>query len=171
MPRKTTTTTGVPVKAAGTDVPVDNTIAALRTLLRRYKAVGFGTQEDATTGDAVLSFAILTDGGPMPIQIPVRPAGVYRALWGNAKGAQMEPRRRAQAERVAWRQVYVIVEALLAAHAMGILTLAEAFMAHVLVVDQDDTGGRPERFADFLQRRPGSLTGGARLLLPAGGGK
>lgn len=160
------------VKAADSNVPVERSVEAIKQLVRKYGASGFGVSEDYRTQTVVVSFVLNgPDGGHMPVQIPVRIRRVYEALYGanpikasnqHMKAPEVEQRRQEQAERTAWRQLHLVVEALLTAVQLGITTLTEAFMGHVVV----DTGnGRTERMADYLERTQGALAPGVRALL------
>lgn len=163
------------VKSADTDVPVEKSQEDIKQLVRRNGAAGFGVQEDYRTGRVIVSFVMnLPDGGHLPLQIPMDVRKVYAILYEQPRAAGGDPfkddpahreRRLAQAERTAWRQLHLIIDALLTATSLGIMTLADAFMGHVVVVNED---GRSERMGDYLQRTQGVLAPGVRALLPSG---
>lgn len=160
------------VKAADSDVPVERSIQSIKDMVRKYGASGFGTSEDYRNGVVRVEFVLNTpDGGHVPVQIPVRIQRVFDALYSQERAAggdrykndsAMQDRRRQQAERTAWRQLHLLVEANLTAVQLGIVTLGEAFMPHTMVVNDD---GRTERMADFLERTAGALAPGVRALL------
>jgi hypothetical protein len=162
------------VKAADTTVPVDQSVEAIKALVRRHNAAGFGVQEDYRTGRVTVSFVLNTDeGGHLPVQIPVETQIVYDRMYKQPRAAggdryaddpEYQQRRREQAERTAWRQLYVIVDALLTGVALGMISLTDAFLAHSMVVTDD---GRSERMGDYLVRTQGVLAPGTRALLPA----
>lgn len=160
------------VKAADTSVPVEASIEQIKALVRRHGAAGFGVQEDYRTGRVVVSFVLNTEqGGHLPVQIPIDVRKVYAKLYEGRNPNQYtnDPehtaRRQEQSERTAWRQLYLIVDALLTAASLGMMSLTDAFMAHVMVVTDD---GRSERMGDYLERTAGVLAPGVRALLPAG---
>jgi hypothetical protein len=159
------------VKSADTDVPVEKSIEDIKTLVRRNGAAGFGVQEDYRTGRVMLSFVLNTsEGGHMPIQIPLDIQKVHEKMYAGRQPNQFTnneehaQKRRDQAERTAWRQLFLIVDALLTANALGIMTLADAFLGHVVVVNDE---GRSERMADYVARTQGVLAPGVRALLAA----
>ena len=160
------------VKAADSSVPAGKSAAAIKDLVRKYGASGFGTSEDYANGVVTVSFVLNTeDGQHVPVQIPVRIERVYASMYPTKPGhnhivsaAQSEQNRRAQAERTAWRQLHLLVEANLIAVQLGIMSLGEAFMPHTMVVSDD---GRSERMADYFTRTRGALGPGVRALLAA----
>lgn len=159
------------VKSADTDVPVEKSQEDIKQLVRRNGAAGFGVQEDYRTGRVIVSFVMnLPDGGHLPLQIPMDVGKVYAKMYGHPNDPKkydedVKEARREQAERTAWRQLHLIIDALLTATSLGIMTLADAFMGHVVVVNED---GRSERMGDYLQRTQGVLAPGVRALLPSG---
>lgn len=155
------------VKAAASDVPVEKSIEDIKTLVRRHGAAGFGVQEDYRTGRVIVSFVLnAPDGGHLPLQIPMDVQKVKGLMWQRAAyetRPEHEEQRLAQAERTAWRQLHLIIDALLTATALGIMTLADAFMGHTVVVNDQ---GQSERMGDYLARMQGVLAPGVRALLP-----
>ena len=160
------------VKSAESNVSAEKSVAAIKDLVRKYGASGFGTSEDYAQGVVTVSFVLNTDDGQhVPVQIPVRIHRVYDAMYPTKAGhnqhvsaAQSERNRRQQAERTAWRQLHLMVEANLVAVQLGIMSLGEAFLPHTMVVSQD---GKSERMADYLTRTHGALGPGVRALLAA----
>lgn len=160
------------VKSADSDVPVERSIESIKEMVRKYGASGFGTSEDYRSGIVTVSFVLNTTARQqhVPVQIPVRIQRVYEALYGDSKASgnqhaspeQVERNRRAQAERTAWRQLHLLVEANLTAVQLGIISIGEAFLAHTMVVTDD---GRTERMGDYLDRTAGALAPGVRALL------
>lgn len=159
------------VKAADSNVPVDRSVEAIKDMVRKYGASGFGTSEDYHNGVITVSFVLNTPHGQhVPVQIPVRVQRVYDAMYGSSQASgnqhataeESEQNRRAQAERTAWRQLHLLVEANLTAVQLGIFSIGEAFLAHTMVVNDD---GRSERMSDFLERTAGALAPGVRALL------
>lgn len=161
------------VKSAASDVSVEKSIEDIKTLVRRHGAAGFGVQEDYRTGRVIVSFVLNTEnGGHLPLQIPMDVNTVYDRMYSTKAAAnqhmdagQVAENRRAQAERTAWRQLHLIIDALLVATSLGIMTLSDAFMGHIVVVHDD---GKSERMGDYLARTQGALAAGVRALLPSG---
>lgn len=159
------------VKSASTDVGVDESREQIRALLKKYGATGFGVSEDYRTRRVTVSFVLPGDGsGFVPVQIPIDIGRVYSALYEGgqpnqyAKDPTYIAARHEQAERVAWRQLYLIIDATLTASSLGMVRISDVFMAHTMVVTDD---GRTERMADYLDRVGGALAPGVRALLPA----
>lgn len=159
------------VKSADTDVPVEKSTEDIKQLVRRHGAAGFGVQEDYRTGRVVVSFVMnMPDGGHLPLQIPMDIGKVYAKMYEGGQpnqftdSAEHIAKRKEQAERTAWRQLHLIIDALLTATSLGIMTLADAFMGHVVIVTDD---GKSERMGDYLERTQGVLAPGVRALLPS----
>lgn len=164
------------IKSADTQTTTDKTRVQLEQLLDRYGARSFGysrTFDERGFARIVIEFALPVDLGgeaSIPVQIPMEVGRVYDRIVGARKSTptvRERPALIARAERVAWRQLYLFVDASLAAVALGITTLEEAFFAHALVGTPD---GRVGRAGDFVRglRESGKLlaipatTGGAR---------
>lgn len=81
--------------------------------------------------------------------------------------AGYDPKKMEQAERVAWRNLVLWIDAALSAASIGVQTITEAFLAHTMVVSEN---GRAERMADYLGRTQGALAPGVRALLASGTG-
>jgi cation transport regulator ChaB len=130
------------VKSAKTDTPVVNSKGAIEKMLRRYGATAFQVSEDYAGGRVVVSFAIPNSSEKgaevVPIRIPVEIQRVYHALFGMPKkrySNEYDPKgydakRMAQAERVAWRNLVLWLDAALSAATLGLQTITEAFFAH-----------------------------------------
>lgn len=154
------------MKSGDTNVPVEKSREDIRSLLKRHGAAAFGASEDYRTGRVVLTFAIPgASGGFTPVQMPIDTQRVYEALYTNQTAdPAVIAQRREQAERVAWRQLYLIIDATLTAATLGIMKVSDVFMAHTVVVSDD---GRSERMADYLERTQGALAPGVRALIAA----
>lgn len=169
------------VKSADTAASPANSRAEIERMLERYGAVGFGYQRNIEAGTIVVQFIVPDRPGKaeprVPVTLPVSIRRVYDALYGQTKKwvtvdgkgrYQHDPKgydeeKFAQAERVAWRNLVLWIDAALSAAAIGLQTITEAFLAHTMVVGDD---GRAERMADYLGRTHGALAPGVRALLP-----
>lgn len=158
------------VKSATTKTPVPNSRNELERMLTRYGCSSFSTQSDYETGRIVVGFVVPDSREEGAVRIPVRleinSREVCRALYGPLKAGQgWTEHGIAQAERVAWRQLVLWVDAALSAAAAGVQKISEAFFAHTLVRDSE---GRVSRMVDHLDQ----ATGGSwkALLPPASGG-
>jgi len=154
------------VKSRGTKVPASVSQGELERVLRRYGATGFGVQTDYLSGIVKVYFRVPDKPGAqvsVPVRLDIDVNEVYRAL--HRKEAP-EPDKRAEgwakAERVAWRQLILWVDAALSAATAGMQPLSEAFFAHTLV--RADSG-KVERMVDHLNQAVG---GSWRALLAPG---
>lgn len=127
----------------------------IETALRRYGATGFTVSQDYSNRTAVVSFTIPRSmeaglaGGAVEVRLPVSFDQVRRRLQKMGR-FQSKPTavQVAQSERVAWRQLLLLVEAALAAAAIGLQTLEESFYAHTMLTLGD---GQPTRAIDLVQ--------------------
>lgn len=170
------------VKSADTKASAANSRAEIERLLVRYGAVGFGYQRNLEQGTITVQFVVPDRPGKgqprVPITLPVSIRRIYDVLYNRpekwAPGSNGTPgryvhnpagydaRKLEQAERVAWRNLVLWIDAALSAAAIGLQTITEAFLAHTMVVSDD---GRAERMADYLGRTQGALAPGVRALL------
>jgi hypothetical protein len=95
-----------------------------------------------------------------------RHAPPYNGAWHRKvfNPARYDPRTMPQAERVAWRNLVLWIDAALSAAAVGLQTITEAFYAHTVVQLE---GGGQARLADYIERMQGQLAPGIRALLSA----
>ena len=170
------------VKAADTTVAPEKSRAEVERLLRRYGAVGFATAVDIEKGEIRVDFVVpnsaAKDAPRVPVRLPVSIHRVYDSMYGrpmlwdykqtpakqvhDPKG--YDAKRLIQAERVAWRNLVLWIDAALSAATIGVQTITEAFFAHTVVVDD---GGRVERMMDYVERTGGAIGPGVRALLPS----
>jgi len=170
-----------------TDVPAVRSIGHIQALVERFGALEFVTVYDPSgTGRPIgVRFKVrdphitqedaehrATLGLPpahLPVDLTAPFETIYKALLDGRTGWVPDEKRarvRAQAERVAWRNLHDYVRAGLIAVQTGILTLGEAFLANVTVELPD---GRSARFGTLVAERGmiGSSDNG-RLRLQAG---
>ena len=158
------------VKSATTKTPVANSRSELERMLTRYGCSSFSTQSDYETGRIMVGFVVPDSMEAGAIRIPVRleinSREVCRALYGPLpQGEHWTEHGIAQAERVAWRQLVLWVDAALSAAAAGVQKISEAFLAHTLIRDGE---GRVHRVVDQMDQAAG---GNWRALLPASTGE
>lgn len=151
------------VKSAGTSTSVLTSKLELERMLRRYGAHAFSTAQDYKGDRAVVMFQIANtpEKGAkiVDVRFPVETRRVYDRLFGRptrwgtkpdgGMGHVFDPngynaKKLEQAERVAWRNVILWVDAQLSAASVGIQTAEEAFIAHVAI------GPNGERLIDRL---------------------
>lgn len=181
MPRKKIGTGGF-VKAGDTVVAPEKSRVEVERLLTRYGAVGFSYAIDIEKGEIKIEFVVPNSkekGAPkVPVRLPISVRHVYDSLYGrpmrydysqtpakhvhDPKG--YDAKKLQQAERVAWRNLVLWIDAALSAATIGVQTITEAFFAHTIVVDD---GGRTERMAEYVARSGGALAPGVRALLPS----
>lgn len=121
-----------------TEVPPERTAAEIRVEL--VKAGASKIMEDYQNGRVVaITFAITVQGTDLPFRLPVRPEPVYKVLRARTKKFNSWDRRsqgqdeklRAQAERVAWRQVYRWIQAQVALIQTGMVAMQEVFFPYL----------------------------------------
>lgn len=151
------------VKSATTSTSVVNSKSELEKMLRRYRAAAFSVAQDYKNDRAVVMFQIANtpdkNARIIDVRFPVDVRKVYDRLYGQprknrwveGKGYVPEfdpagyvPKLLEQAERVAWRNVILWVDAQLSAASVGIQTAEEAFIAHTAI------GPNGERLIDVL---------------------
>lgn len=131
------------VKSATTSTPVNNSKAEVERILRRYGADGLSIAQDYGRGMVIVSFLVPNSperGAPIvPIKLPVDMRRVYDKLnSANVKCTteaikRDDPKGWAQAERVAWRNLVLWIDAALSAATAGLQTITEAFFAHAIL--------------------------------------
>jgi hypothetical protein len=173
------------VKSASTSTPVSNSKVALEKLLMRYGATGFGVLNDYERQRVVVTFRVpdapTKDAPQIPIRLELDIRAVYDALYGRPTKrrwdlkagknidefdpAGYDANRLKQADRVAWRQLILWVDAACSAAAAGVQKMSEAFFAHTVIRGDD---GVQRRLVDHLEQ----ITGGEwRALLGPGKGE
>ena len=129
---------GIFVKSATTSTSVAHSKAAIEKMLLRYGASAFQVTQEYTTWKATVSFSLPNtasdDRAMVPVRIPVEILTVAAALYGPLKKDQSYTKNGIeQAERVAWRNLVLWIDAALSATTIGLQTITEAFFAHALV--------------------------------------
>lgn len=174
------------IKSQDTKATVANSRTEIERMLRRYGASGFNvaqTFDKQQLADGItISFIIPDKPGSekrVPISLSISVKRVYDALhgepteriWQGNLGyvAKHDPNgykkdRVEKAERVAWRNLVLWIDAALSAAAIGLQTITEAFYAHTVVQLE---GGGQARLADYLEMVQGQLAPGIRALLAA----
>lgn len=166
------------IKSATTSTPVVNSKSELERIIARYGCKSFAVQQDYESNMATVTFVVpdtLEKGAAhIPVQLDVNARSVYDAIYGQPKkwtanGFVFDPKGYtekglAQAERVAWRQVILWVDAALSSAAAGVQPISEAFFAQTLIRHSD---GTLTRIVDHVnQLAPG---GSWKALLGPGG--
>lgn len=146
------------IKAADTKVSVASSKADLERMLRRYGASHFNTTQDFTTRRSSVTFVVPNGVGSaqVPVRLYVETERVAKLLFGKSFFTQAQLER---AERVAWRNLVLWVDATLSAAAIGMQTVTEAFFAHAVV------GATGERMIELVEKTQQSLGVGVQRLL------
>lgn len=158
------------IKAATTTVTVTKSQSDLIALLRRYGCRDFGFDEDPNGQEASVRFRVTTGGRDLPVLMRVNIDAVYRALYpvgpkgyGAQRNKALEQRQQ-QAQRTAWRLLIDWIDAACSTTAIGLQSVEEVFMAHIVVRDHEHRPMRLiEAFHDMQQR------GALPLALPSPG--
>lgn len=152
------------VKSASTKTPVAHSQVQLERILQRYGCTGFGVHRDYAIGKASVTFRVpdtMAAGAlTIPVRLEINTRAVWIAMYQKRAGETPTQYGLEQAERVAWRQLILWVDAACSAAAAGVQSISEAFFAHTLV--QDGAGGSV-RLAEYADKIAGS--GGWRALL------
>lgn len=172
------------VKASRTEVAPEKSRVEIEQMLRRYGASGFSFSMNLEAGEACIEFVIpdsaQKNAPRIPVRIPVNLWDVYDALYGQPKHYDRDAKKWhkesrpytrdaravAQAERVAWRNMVLWIDAALSAATMGLRSIAETFAGDRLVTDE---AGNTMRVNELLERAGNVLPQGGRLLLLSSG--
>lgn len=155
------------VKSASTVTTVANSRREVDKLLRRYGASAISIGEDIEHRLITVSFVIpngARDATKVPVKLPISVANVYHALYGKPSRpfpSGYDTRRMAQAERVAWRNIVLWIDAALSAASVGLQTITEAFFAHAVV------GENGTRMIEVVESCQSQLGAGVQRLLTA----
>lgn len=165
------------VKSRDTSTSAVNSRSAVDKMLRRYGATAISMSEDVTARQIVVSFIVPDNGAKdapsVPVKLPVSIFQVYDALYGRpfgwdytktpaqrvTKASHYDPKKLAQAERVAWRNLVLWLDAALSAATIGLQTITEAFFAHTVV------GAGGERMIQVVEHAQQALGPGVQRLL------
>lgn len=124
-----------------TEVPAERSAADLASLLVQSGAMQVAT--DYKMGRIVgLRFALQVAGQCLLFELPARTEPVFKALlkrspfnYSRHRGTQeeYEARKREEAERIGWRQLYRWTQAQLALIDIGMVTTHEVFLPYLLM--------------------------------------
>jgi hypothetical protein len=158
------------VKSQDTKTPVDRSKAEVERILRRYGATAFATSNDYHKGRVVVTFVVPDRPGPgaqpIPVKLPLEISRVYLRMFPRSPGDPTvdeivrHGRQWEQAERVAWRNLVLWIDAALSSSAIGLQTITETFFAHTVV---DVPGQR--RMIEVVADAAEELAPGLRKLL------
>lgn len=159
------------VKAATTTTSPEKSQADIMAMLRRYHASGFGFRRVATKLWVSFHVPRQGDGGDHTVEIPIDTTLVLERLLEVHRLKRSHTKRpdAALAERVAWRILYLWIDAALAAVAIGAQSLEDAFFAHLVMENTDGQTGRVSDYVRTLQQGTGGYQlPAARLLIGSG---
>lgn len=160
------------VKAATTSTPPEKSQGDIMGMLHRYGASGFGFRHRGTDIVEVTFHLPKPNGeaGDNTVAIPINIANVEKRLAATKKSrrAHATATGRVQAERVAWRILFLWVDAALAAVSIGAQSIEEAFFAHLIVQNTDGQEGRVIDYIHTLQSGAAGQLPAPRLLLGSG---
>lgn len=148
------------IKSATTVVSVDKSKREIEKMLRRYGCSKLQVTEDYGAGIFSVAFALPDEAGAsghVPVKIEIEVAKVHHALRRNStRSVNLE-----QAQRVAWRQLVLWLDAALSASTLGLQRISEAFFAHILV-------NGSERMIDVVTQHADEIGMPALRLLKSG---
>ncbi len=155
------------VKAGSTTVTVEKSQGDLLVILRRYGARDFGFDEDPNGQEASVRFRITHGGRDLPVTLRVDVSAVYQALYKGkptfVRGKDKKVEFREQSKRTAWRLLVDWLDAACSTTALGIQSVEEVFLAHVMVRDER---GQPCRLIEAFHQM--QTSGVLPLALPPG---
>lgn len=166
------------VKSADTSVTVIKSQQDIIGLLQRYGARDFGFDFDSETQVAKVRFRIVDGGRNWPVELRVEVNNVFdklyagkdwsrsgnRRLWGDDDVAKHKEKGRQQAQRTAWRLLVDWLDAALSTTTMGIQTVEEVFLAHLVLPGMDGKSRRMVEHLGLASMNDGRL----QLQLPSG---
>lgn len=182
------------VKSADTKTSVINSRSEVDKMLRRYGASQISMVQDLESRTVTVSFIVPDTPGKnapkVPVKLPVSIAQVYHALYGMPERWQSftdderandpsiggrtgryvhnpagyDRKKLEQAERVAWRNLVLWIDAALSAASVGLQTITEAFFAHAIVSSDG------MRMIDLVEAHQSSLGAGVQRLLTSEAG-
>lgn len=159
------------IKSAHATTPVAKTRTDIMALLERYGGTSFGYE--AVGDDVIIRFTVPgVHASQLRVAYPVNIERIRERLLAHLKTqGQGQKATREQAERVAWRNIYELIDAAFAAAAIGATTVEESFHAHVVVRTRDGSEGRLYDYVETLRASAGGELPGAadiKRLLPGG---
>lgn len=158
------------IKAARSEVPVAKTRMDIMTLLERYGGTGFGY--DVIGDEILVRFTVPgAHGTPLRVAYPLNVARVQERVTAHLKSQGRGTADRERAERVAWRNIYDMVDAAFAAAAIGASTVEEVFHAHLIVRTTDGTEGRLYDYVETLRTAAGGTLPGGSAMRALGSGE
>lgn len=121
------------IKNATTGIDVMKTVGEVHAVLVRRGVSHIGTSFDKTSGRIIgVEFTMETEYGPRNFQLPVRTAGVLKALERD-KNVRPGMKTPEQAERVAWRIALEWLQVQGALIDAEMATVSEVFLPYMLV--------------------------------------
>ncbi len=120
-----------------TEIAPEKTAAEITSLLVAAKARQISLDYDESGTLCGLRFLLVIEQTPMPFKLPVRTEPVFklingrRDVWGAYGQSSMREKDRAQAERVAWRQLLRWIQAQLAMIETGMVKTEEIFLPYL----------------------------------------
>lgn len=150
------------VKSGSTNTPIENSRRELERILLRYGCrrilIEREFDEDQDETGVEIRFELYDHENEMavPVMFKVNYAAIARILYGLPEGEGIPTGHWKQAQRVAWRNLVLWVDAALAAAQTGIKPLSECFLADIQVPGPSG----PVRLADSLRDQlPGGIAG------------
>jgi hypothetical protein len=170
------------VKSANTSTQPASSKKDIDVILRRYGATAISISENIEAGEITVAFVLpdspASDAPRIPVKLPISVRRVYDMLYGrptkwigatnpgeksryifNPKG--YDAKKLEQAERVAWRNLVLWIDAALSAAVAGLQTISESFFAHTVV------GAGGERLIQVVEAAQSQLGPGVQRLLTA----
>lgn len=113
-----------------TKIEPEKTVAEIQQILGQYGASAVLTEYENGEVSAV-NFKVIVDGNILPFKLPCRYEPVFQVLVSRKKRIQGRSDYRAQAKRVAWRQILRWIEAQLALTSTKMVKIEEVFLPYM----------------------------------------
>lgn len=120
--------------AEGTEVSAERSQAEIQTILRRYRATGYGVMHDEERGFAAIGFRI--DGRAVRFSLPLPTWTDAEFERDGRKHIRTESERRRacdQAHRQRWRALALCIKAKMETVASGIVSFEQEWMPHLVL--------------------------------------
>lgn len=118
-----------------TTIAVEKTLGEIQAMLARGKARSITVDYDGAGNPTAISFVVETSFGERAFELPANCEGVWRTLTRQHQQGRVARRfaTREQAARVGWRIIRNWLEAQLAMIEVGLMSLEQVMLAHMLV--------------------------------------
>ena len=119
-----------------TTIKVEKTASEIVGILAKHRATNIMMDYDGTGNVTGIKWRVDADQGPLGFQLPVNIEAVFQVMTKQGILRSDNQKRRAQAERTAWRILKDWVEAQMALLETNMVQLEEIFLPYMLTGEQ-----------------------------------